>query len=90
MRNKHILEFMDLLDDDFQRYAFKVGLTMEAREHIKKHFTQSVEAIKDLIAKTSTNALLEKVIEAFSQDKLYQDDVREIKKMVWEMRNEKS
>ena len=36
MRNKYILEFMDLLDDDFQRYAFKVGLTMEAREQIKK------------------------------------------------------
>ena len=85
MRNKYILEFMDLLDDDFQRYAFKAGLTMEAREQIKKHFTQSVEAIKDLISKTSTNALLEKVIEVFSQDKLYAHDVTEIKKMVWEM-----
>lgn len=87
MKNKYILDFIDLLDDDFQKYAFKVGLTMEVREQIKKDFTRRVEALKTLIEKTSTNALLEKVKEVFSQDKLYADDVTEIKKMVWEMNN---
>ena len=85
MQNKYILDFIDLLDDDFQKYAFKVGLTMEVRAQIKKDFTQRVEAIKTLIEKNS--ALIEKVKEVFSQDKLYADDVREIKKMVWEMNN---
>lgn len=88
MKNKYILDFIDLLDDDFQKYAFKVGLTMEVREKIKKDFTQRVEALKTLIEKNST--LLEKVKEVFSQDKLYADDVIEIRKMVLEIKENKN